>query len=217
MLLSFEFYSMSKKQKNFFYGCAILVTSIGVLFATLIYFEEKGLIPTIQITHDNIEIIKTFMGYTITAPTSTPVEVLFTEATKKAGYHIYYPAFIPSEIQTNGGTGMHTAAFAQKIGVQLTGPSPAQIDMAVFDLGDASATRPWISIVQLKNKQEILGKSLKEKQEILLNGNKCIIGIDEKMDTPYNVFCSEKDGITIWLRSQYFRLDILVKVAESMK
>lgn len=130
------------------------------------------------------------------------------QGSKEVGFHIFYPAWIPSGLEL------------EKTGIHWT----AENHLVSYTLGSFDEGRPWISVAQkthtLDEKNTFVGRidSLKEKREFIINDIKGYGGVTGEPEQSFNhLFFTTQDGTAIWIRAKDFDLDTLAHVARSMQ
>ena len=183
----------------------LLIGGLYSLFGRDIFKEKEN-----NLTAQNSDIVITedvSLGTTLSAPKLTPLSLVLQKATEKAGFRVYYPSFIPSEI------------FMDKIKINIT---PADIELKVVDctLGDPMSTSPWIMILEYEMDEN--GRASVQRQIDALETRKetTINGLSAQTGTKgiFNrVIFVTNDNTGIIIHSKNFDLEILRKIAESMK
>jgi hypothetical protein len=204
---------MKKTQKAIILLFGVFISvAIGVYNYSILYLRKTGFLPTIE-KEENVRIEKSFIGFRIIEPSPAPIEVIFKKVSERAGFHTYYPTFIPSGVELNKSS--------------IVWPNDLSTSKFVsYNLESRNLQLPWIRIMQWKISQENnsdllrMIDSLTSKQEISLNGEKAFIG---KFGSNTNdaeikaLIYFTQDGVAIQLRTKGFDFDTLVKIAESMK
>lgn len=197
-------------KKIVFYTLSIIFIVIIVGYTGLYFLlKNDGVIPN-QTKAGDITIEKTSLGSNVTNSENKAHNEIFKAVINDAGFHIYYPSYIPSETLLN-----EKSLFWDT--------ENSEDKVASFSLGDMSnpsSNLPWISIYQnyttgeLKNFVLRKLENLEIKKQVLINKNYGFSGSSGKFN--YVIFSTE-DGVDIALWSKSYDTDTLIRVAESMK
>lgn len=195
---------------------AVLVTASVLYITGYLYLEsklkEEKIIPSIEkktTIGGEIEVMEHMLGITISAPLSVPVSEVAKKATEVAGFKVYYPSYVPKEIQLD----------QAQINI-----SPEK-NFATCELGDAYKSGILIiqrSIKSESDKSNALKKIdvLEGKKEVSINDTTAYIGVLTSDTNVFNkILYITPDNVFIEIRANanYFNSDTLVKVAESLE
>lgn len=166
--------------------------------------------PTEKDNEDNIEVVNTNMGQIIKFSLSVPISTITSKASEIAGFHIYYPSFVPREFKRE---------FAI-INVVSVGAS------ADCSLSDSKQTPTSPSIIILERPINSVGgdfmqkgaDALTSKQEVDINGNKGIAGnVTNSYGNFSRIYFITKDETAIYMNTKDFNVDLLLKIARSIQ
>ena len=211
---------ITKKKR---YKRIIALTSVTIFSAIFILFLigynelKKYYVPTRYIYEGGIVVTNyPQIGRQISSPNHTALSSLFAVASQHAGFHVYYPTFIPEEVVFNRESLWMSSEEDEGESYSVS---------VVYELGDLNElSLPWVAIVEHKfelgENNYLISKinKFQQKQEVELNTGNGFIGITEARNNIfYHLIYTTNDDVTVWLRTKSFDFEDLIKIAQSMR
>src|SRR4030042_2630988 len=188
----------------------ILIVSLVWLKMSIASLQEQNKFPTVQTQTtaegDKIEVVNSDIGQTVKAPLSTPVSSVTSKASEIAGFHIYYPTFIPKEFKMDA-TLIEIMSSKTRVVCDLsdTNPTPTSPQIMILESPLASAGENFV---------QKGADTLTSKQDVDINGDKGVAGTVTNSSGNFSkVIYITKDGTAVFMSTKDFNTDLLLKVA----
>lgn len=142
----------------------------------------------------------------IAKPEDSSYEDLFKTASAKAGFHIYYPTFIPANVAEDKNFVWNKTSAIITLSKDPLNPSLQSITIKQELMNNT------------ENSIQTRLKKLTGKESITINGRAGYYGIYKAGENKFEtIIFSTDDGVDIGVWSKWYPKNVLVHVAESLK